>query len=147
MKAQQSQSRSNDDNHQPRRLNRPGMQGPTPCAPHTPGHGEGSSPFLLLLRSHTLPFPAQPIWASKHCSPSATQVPWEDSAQQGPDQQQDRTPGNLPPRAPGFPREAGCPPLAWSTFPQTCVCVASVRSRSFACASADRNSGPGWATD
>lgn len=151
MKAQRSQSRNNNDNHQWWRLNPPGMQGPTPCAPHTPGHSKGSSPFILLQRSHSLPFPAQPFWVPKECSPatgsSTTQVPWEDSAQHDPSQRQDRTPSSLETRAPGFPREAACPHLAWSTFPQSHLGLVTVGPRSIACVNTTLTSRPGWPTD
>lgn len=36
--------------------------------PHTPGHCMGSFPSVLLQRSHTQPFPAQPIRVSKSFS-------------------------------------------------------------------------------
>lgn len=116
MKAQRSRSRNNNDNHQPQRPNHPGMRGPTPCASHPRTlHGLLSLPFIASIPHSAIPSPT-------HLGSQALQsvhhpVPWEDSAQPGPSQTQGRTSLGLETRAPGFPREAVCPPLAWSAFP------------------------------
>ena len=142
MKAQRSQSWNNNDNHQLWRLNHPGMRGPTPCAPHTPERSEASSPFFLLQGSHMQPFPAQPMWVPKS---SYLLI---------------HHPGFLGRVCSTRPKPAAeeaarllvsqrsrLATLAWSTFPQTHLCLVSVRSRSFACVNPNLNSSPGWATN
>uniref|UniRef100_A0A8C0VV32 Uncharacterized protein n=1 Tax=Castor canadensis TaxID=51338 RepID=A0A8C0VV32_CASCN len=47
----------NNDNHQLGVLTILECRAPRPV-PHTPGHCKGSSPFILLQQSHTLPFPS-----------------------------------------------------------------------------------------
>lgn len=105
--------------------------------PHTPGHCKGSFPCILLQRSHTLPFPAQPIGVSNSFSPVTRLI--RHPASMGrfglrrPSQQSRRTPSAWNLQLWAFPeKQATCPwPQALSHTPS---CLVSTKARSLASA-------------
>lgn len=131
MRAQRSRSRNNNDNHQPRRPNHPGMRGPTPCASHPRTlHGLLSLPFIASIPHSAIPSPTRLGSQAAARPPPSSMGRFSPTRPKSAAGQDVLGLGNS---GSGLSQRSHLPAPGLGRFPRTRLCLASVQSGACLC--------------